>query len=236
MLRRAVSARGGVHDDGDAGQAHQGADYVVAVGPVAVDDHAPGQRSGDEDAAVGSEDPPEVGVVLQGGDEAVDSECDDAGTDPGPSLVLAHALPDQPGATDLEQGGGEEQGHGARDGHERRPYRRAPVLICTGSSVLPQSHPPWPQAVLPQPRSVRRRPSHQVAPARTAKAAAMAGSRPTTAPAPVPTTPAAIRAGSRQHAAHARPASAPKALGARWVLSCGSAAGSGMAHLLGEAR
>ncbi|MFD1814842.1 YoaK family protein [Rhodococcus gannanensis] len=40
--RRAGSARG-VHDDGHAREAHDGAEDVPAVGPEAVDDHPPGQ-------------------------------------------------------------------------------------------------------------------------------------------------------------------------------------------------
>jgi hypothetical protein len=33
--------------------------------------------------------------------------------------VLAQALPDQPGAADLEHGGDNEQGDGTQDGHDR---------------------------------------------------------------------------------------------------------------------
>ncbi|GGW71571.1 hypothetical protein GCM10010381_65380 [Streptomyces xantholiticus] len=36
-----------------------------------------------------------------------------------PTLVLADALPHQPGAADLEEGGDDEQGNGTSDGHTR---------------------------------------------------------------------------------------------------------------------
>ena len=50
-----------------------------------------------------------MGVGLERGHEAVQAERDDAGADPDPALVLADALPDQPGATDLGDGGEAEQ-------------------------------------------------------------------------------------------------------------------------------
>ena len=96
--------------DGDADQAHEGAGDVVAVGTEAVEDHAPGEGAGDEDAAVGGEDATEVGVGLQGGDEAVQAEGDNAGTDPDPAAVFAYSLPDQPGSADLGDGCRDEQG------------------------------------------------------------------------------------------------------------------------------
>jgi hypothetical protein len=94
-----------VHDDRDPGQADQGADDVVAVGPITIGDHAPSQRPGDEHPAVGGQNAPEVGVRLQGGDEPVRAKREHTGTDPDPPAVFAHALPDQPGAADLQQGG-----------------------------------------------------------------------------------------------------------------------------------
>src|SRR6202022_3115137 len=94
-----------VHDDGDARQADEGAGDIPPVGAESVQGHAPQQGSGDEDATVGGEDPAEGRVGLQGGDEAVDAERDDAGAHPDPAAVLTDALPDQPGATDFGQGG-----------------------------------------------------------------------------------------------------------------------------------
>jgi hypothetical protein len=68
-----------VHDDGDADQADEGSGDVPSVWPESVEGHAPGEGSGDEDAAVGGEDPAEVCVGLQRRDEAVDTERDDLG-------------------------------------------------------------------------------------------------------------------------------------------------------------
>lgn len=117
---RSVAARG-VHDHGHSGEAHQGADDVEAVGAVAVGDHAPDDRPRDEDPAVRGQDAPEVVVGLEGGHHAVQTERDDTGTDPDPALVLADALPHQPGASDLEQGGDDEQGDGTGDEHGAEP-------------------------------------------------------------------------------------------------------------------
>ncbi len=69
---------GGVHDDRYPYQADTGADGVPPVGAEAVEGHAPEQGAGDEHAAVGGQDPAEVGVGLKGGDESVGAESDDA--------------------------------------------------------------------------------------------------------------------------------------------------------------
>ena len=53
------------------------------------------ERAGNEHAAVGGQDPAEVRVGLQGGDEAVEAEGDDAGADPDPALG-APARPARP--------------------------------------------------------------------------------------------------------------------------------------------
>src|SRR6266480_2508170 len=98
-------AAGCVHDDGDAGEADGGADQVVAVGSEPVDQDAPGEGAGDVDVAVGGQDPAEVGVGLEGGDEAVGAQGGDAGADEQQAAVFADALPDQPGAADLGEGG-----------------------------------------------------------------------------------------------------------------------------------
>src|SRR5689334_203547 len=65
---------GGVHDDGYAEEADGGAGQVVAVGFEVVQEDGPGQGAGHEDAAVGGEDAAEVGVGLEGGDEAVGAQ------------------------------------------------------------------------------------------------------------------------------------------------------------------
>ena len=83
-----------VHDDGDADEAEQRSGDVVPVRSEAVQGHAPRERAGDKDPPVGGQDAPEIGVRLQGGYEPVQTECDDAGADPRPAAVLAHALDD----------------------------------------------------------------------------------------------------------------------------------------------
>src|ERR687891_262842 len=121
MPARAASGISGgagcVHDDGHAGEADEGAGDVVAIGAEAVQEHAPGEGASDEDAAVGGEDAPEVGVVLEGGDEAVGGERGDAGADPGGAAVFTDALPDQPGAADLCDGGDGEEDECPQDRH-----------------------------------------------------------------------------------------------------------------------
>ena len=62
-----------------------GAGDVPAVGPEAVDDHAPERASRRRRRRRRREDPAEVGVRLEGGDEAVEAERDDPRTDPEPS-------------------------------------------------------------------------------------------------------------------------------------------------------
>lgn len=92
---------------------------VVTVGPVAVGAHAPGQRIGHEDPSVGREDPTELRVGLQGRDEPVDAECDDAETDPDPAAVLADALPPatpRRSRTGRRRGTGRPSGQSARTG------------------------------------------------------------------------------------------------------------------------
>src|SRR5690606_8126693 len=119
----------------------------------------------------------------------------------------------------------------AGDGHAVNPYRRGPVgLIVSWSPDASQPHSPSPAVLGEQER--RRWPSHQVPAARKARATAMAGSQPTTAEAPAPMTPAVIRMGSAQHATQASPARPASAFDIR--RGRGSAAGTGMAVLLGE--
>jgi hypothetical protein len=52
---------------------------------------------------------------IAGRDEAVGAEGGDAGADPQQTLVLADALPDQPGAADLGDRGEDEQQSGSSD-------------------------------------------------------------------------------------------------------------------------
>jgi hypothetical protein len=58
-----------------------------------------------------------MGVGLEGGDESVEAQGEDAGADEGQAAVFADALPDQPGPTDLGQRGQAEQQHRAQHGH-----------------------------------------------------------------------------------------------------------------------
>src|SRR4051794_19942684 len=95
---RHPSARAGcVHDERDADEAHERAGDVPPVGPKAVGDHAPPGRADEENATGGGEDAPEVRVGLEGGDEAVEAERDDACAGPDPAPVLPPPLPDEPG-------------------------------------------------------------------------------------------------------------------------------------------
>jgi hypothetical protein len=58
---------------------------------------------------------------LQGGDEPVDAERENAGADPEQAAVFPNALPDQPGAADLRQRGEDEQDDRAGNGHGPEP-------------------------------------------------------------------------------------------------------------------
>jgi secreted PhoX family phosphatase len=71
----------------------------VAVGAVAVEDHAPNEGAGDEDTAVHGENAAEVSVGLEGGDEAV--EADGAGMSIDEILVYARLATDRVGATKM---------------------------------------------------------------------------------------------------------------------------------------
>jgi hypothetical protein len=110
-LRRRVQGHG--HPD----EARQGTGDVVPVGPEAVEGHAPQQRPGDEDATVGRQDPAEVRVGLQRGDEAVGAERNHPRADPQPPARLPDALPDQPRSPDLGDRGQHEQRDGPGDAH-----------------------------------------------------------------------------------------------------------------------
>jgi MFS family permease len=99
----------GIHDHGDADKADDRTDDVVAVGSEAVEQDTPEQGAGDEHAAVGGQDAPEVRIRLQGRDEPVSPEREHPGADPEQAAVLADALPHQPGSTDLGEGGQHEQ-------------------------------------------------------------------------------------------------------------------------------
>src|SRR5690606_12254716 len=99
---------GRIHDDGDPEETDEGSGNIPAVRAEPVERHTPQQRSGDEHSAVGGEDTAEVRIGLQGGDETVDAEGNDAGADPDPAPVLAHTLPHQPGTADLGDGSQDE--------------------------------------------------------------------------------------------------------------------------------
>lgn len=94
-----MAARG-LHDEHPPGQADQCANDVEAVWAAAVSGHASCNRPGDEDPAE-REDPAEVVVGLEGGPPGY-TPSPMTPADPEPALVLADALPDQPGASDLE--------------------------------------------------------------------------------------------------------------------------------------
>ena len=75
-------------------------------------------------------DPSEVRVRLERGDEAVEAQRDHAGADPEPAAVLTDALPDQPGAADLGDGGEREQ-------EQRGGDRHGPQCASPGSADRP---------------------------------------------------------------------------------------------------
>lgn len=69
--QQSVAARG-VHDHGYPGHAAKGTDDIPPVGPEPVQGHAPGERTGDKHTTVGGQDPTEMGVRLQCGEEPID--------------------------------------------------------------------------------------------------------------------------------------------------------------------
>jgi hypothetical protein len=112
-----------VHDHSDTDQADQHPRDVVAVGAEAVDGHAPQQRTGDEDTTVRSQDAPEVRIMLERRDEAIPTESQHTEARQQPSPVLSDALPNQPCAADLGQGGDKEEDHRSEHGHGGRGYK-----------------------------------------------------------------------------------------------------------------
>src|SRR5690348_6156941 len=75
----------------------------------AVEGDAPQQRADDEHAAVRSEDAAELMARLERGDDAVGGQGHRAERDERDALVLLDPEPDQVGAADLGDGGGDEQ-------------------------------------------------------------------------------------------------------------------------------
>lgn len=61
----------------------------------------PGERTGDKHTTVGGQDPTEMGVRLQCGEEPIDPKRNNSESRPKPTPLLADALPYQPRATDL---------------------------------------------------------------------------------------------------------------------------------------
>jgi hypothetical protein len=86
---------------------------VITVRAEPVRQHRPRQRTRDERG----EDAPEVRVLLHDRNESVRAHGQDAGPDPDPAAVFTHALPDQPAAVYLGEGGDDEQELGVDDGH-----------------------------------------------------------------------------------------------------------------------
>lgn len=98
-------AAGREHNHGHTRETNQGPDDVPAVGAESVEDHPPCQGACNEYTSIGGEDPAEVRVGLQCGDETINSQGDDAEACPPPGFVLPHGLPDQPGAPYFSDGG-----------------------------------------------------------------------------------------------------------------------------------
>jgi hypothetical protein len=122
------SRPGGVHDDGDAQQAGSHSQVVPPIGPELVHDHAPGKRTGDENPTVGGQDPAEVRIRLERGEEPVAPQRDHTRGDPRRAAVFSPALPDQPGAADLRDGGNPEQ-------HQRPNHTHVPSPIWSHNGL-----------------------------------------------------------------------------------------------------
>lgn len=160
-------------------------------------------ETGDEDSAVGGEDPPEVRIGLEGCDETLGGQGDDAACDPEDAAVLSQALPDQPGPADLGEHGNNEQKQ--RTGHGHVGYRSS-----FGSAVgVRVGHVPQVQ-LAPSPQLVvccRLPNHHQAAAASEANAREMPGIHEPSVAQPTPeSTPATTSPGRTQQAAQARPA------------------------------
>lgn len=115
MASRGSSWR--IHDHRDPDEADRCSDEIEAIRLESIDHSTPRQRPGHEDAAVRSQDPPEVRIGLQRCDEPVRSERHDAGTDPRDTAMFTHALPDQPRAADLGNCGDSEQHDRSKNRH-----------------------------------------------------------------------------------------------------------------------
>lgn len=84
--QQSVAARG-VHDHGYPGHAAKGTDDIPPVGPEPVQGHAPGERTGDKHTTVGGQDPTEMGVRLQCGEEPIDPKRNNSESRPKPTLL-----------------------------------------------------------------------------------------------------------------------------------------------------
>lgn len=82
--QQSVAARG-VHDHGYPGHAAKGTDDIPPVGPEPVQGHAPGERTGDKHTTVGGQDPTEMGVRLQCGEEPIDPKRNNSESRPKPT-------------------------------------------------------------------------------------------------------------------------------------------------------
>ena len=94
-------------------QADERAEEVGAIGVETVEGDSPEQRADDEDAAVGGKYAPELVAGLKGGDHAVGGQGHRAERDERDAFVVFDADPDEVGAADLGDGGGDEQRDGA---------------------------------------------------------------------------------------------------------------------------
>src|SRR4051812_21714199 len=79
----------------------------------AVEGDSPEQRDDDEDAAVGGEHAPELVAGLKRGDDTVRGQGHRAECDERDAFVVFDADPDEVGAADLGDGGGDEERDGA---------------------------------------------------------------------------------------------------------------------------
>lgn len=86
---------------------------------------APGEGACDDDPAICSQDAPEIGVGLEGGDEPIRGEAHDPESDEDDAALLADALPHEPGAADLGERRRDEENQRLEDRHQRIVPRSA---------------------------------------------------------------------------------------------------------------
>src|SRR3954447_9010908 len=83
-------------------------------------------------------------IGLQGGDETVGGQREDAGPDEDDAAVLPYALPDQPGTADLGRRGEQKQGDGSQHRHGAHSITTGPARTTGVATpeIRPGADPP----------------------------------------------------------------------------------------------